>query len=82
MRELLFEAFFALVECCGHAAPFDFSFRTIRFKRPLLVLRDEHVGRDCQNRVHMKFISALHIASVPSRQHPAARLRRNYEVET
>jgi hypothetical protein len=29
----------------------------------------------------MKFISALHIASVPSRQHPAARLRRNYEVE-
>src|SRR5262249_25591407 len=25
MRELLFEAFFALVECCGHAALFDFD---------------------------------------------------------
>jgi hypothetical protein len=25
MRELLFEAFFALVECCGHAALFDFA---------------------------------------------------------
>jgi len=29
----------------------------------------------------MKFISALHIARLGSRQHPAARLRRNYEVE-
>src|SRR5215467_6830311 len=47
MRELLFEAFFALVECCGHAALFDFCFR-IFASRPLSASRDEHAGRDCQ----------------------------------
>ena len=83
MRKLLFKAFFALVECCGHAALVDFDFASAQSASKDVCRLYKTIMRAAI--VKIAYISSLfpplHIASLPSRQHRAARLRRNYEVE-